>query len=46
MRASVRVVAVLSLSIPGLAWADLWLGAGFGGLHVIFGTLIAKRYGG
>jgi hypothetical protein len=31
---------------PSVAWVDLWLGAGFGGLHVIFGTIIAKRYGG
>jgi hypothetical protein len=31
---------------PARAWADFWLGAGFGGLHVLFGTIIAKRYGG
>ncbi|MEP7353962.1 MAG: hypothetical protein ABI824_12085 [Acidobacteriota bacterium] len=43
------ILAVLLL--PGMGaswstWADLWLGAGFGGLHVIFGTMIARRYGG
>jgi len=27
-------------------WADLWLGAGFGGLHILFGAIIARRYGG
>src|SRR5579862_5134957 len=27
-------------------WADFWLGAGFGGLHILFGTIIARRYGG
>lgn len=29
-----------------LAWADGFMAAGFGGLHVAFGTLIARRHGG
>lgn len=28
------------------AWADGWMAAGFGGLHLIFGALIARRHGG
>jgi len=27
-------------------WADLWLGAGFGGLQIVFGFIIARRHGG
>lgn len=52
---SVRVVpalggAFLALGAIALAtppaWGDIWMAAGFGGLHIIFGGLIARRYGG
>lgn len=38
-------VGVLALVTPA-AWGDAWMAAGFGGLHIAFGTLIARRYGG
>ena len=41
--------AAASLLLPNAAsmiWADVWLGAGFGGLHILFGTIVARRYGG
>ena len=53
--ASVRVVpmmgacfmaaGVAALLIPGLP-ANLMLAAGFGGIHIVFGTVIATNYGG
>jgi len=28
------------------AWSDFWLGLGFGALHIVFGAIIARKYGG
>jgi hypothetical protein len=39
------VVGALALASPA-TWADGWLAAGFGGLHIGFGLLIARRHGG
>ena len=39
------VLGAVALFSPA-GWGDAFMAAGFGGLHVIFGTLIARRYGG
>jgi hypothetical protein len=39
------VLGAVALFSPQ-AWGDAFMAAGFGGLHVVFGTLIARKYGG
>jgi hypothetical protein len=52
---SVRIVPVMGAAFMGLgsvalvaptSWATSLMIAGFGGLHILFGTLIARRHGG
>lgn len=52
---SVRIVPVMGLCFmltgtlalfSPAAWADTYMAAGFGGLHIIFGLLIARKHGG
>jgi hypothetical protein len=38
-------LGALALATPA-AWGDLWMAAGFGGLFIAFGILIARRHGG
>jgi len=45
MGLSFMTVGVLALFTPA-AWGDLWMAVGFGGLHLVFGTVITRRYGG
>ena len=52
---SVRILPALGFSFMAVgsiaflapaAWAGWLLGLGFGGLHIVFGAIIARRYGG
>lgn len=52
---SVRVVPVMGVCFMALGavalfspagWADLFMALGFGGLHILFGLIIARGYGG
>jgi hypothetical protein len=40
------VLAAFSPVFTPMIGPDFWLGFGFGALHVIFGAVIARRYGG
>ena len=52
---SIRVVPLMGLCFMILgavamfspaAWGDAFMAAGFGGLHILFGAIIARRHGG
>jgi hypothetical protein len=52
---SVRAIPLMGIAFMMLGasailtpagWGDAWLAAGFGGLHIGFGILIARRHGG
>lgn len=52
---SVRIVPVMGMAFMAVgtaalfspaAWSTYYMAAGFGGLHLFFGTLIARRHGG
>lgn len=39
------IVGAVALFCPS-AWGDLFMASGFGGLHIAFGAIIARRHGG
>lgn len=52
---SVRIVPLMGVGFMAVgavallgpaAWGNWCMAAGFGGLHIVFGTIIARRYGG
>lgn len=52
---SVRIVPLMGLCImlfggaallSPASWNDAWMAAGFGGVHIVFGAWIARRFGG
>jgi hypothetical protein len=45
MGMSFMALGAVALVWPGV-WPNLFLGLGFGGLHIVFGWIIAKYYGG
>ena len=42
---SLMTLGIVTLMTPP-AWGNFWLGAGFGGLQIAFGSYIARRHGG
>lgn len=43
--ACLMMTGIVALLTPA-AWGNLWMAVGFGGLHIVFGIVIAQRYGG
>ena len=40
------IVCGAGAAVTAPAWGNLWLGTGFGALHIVFGFVIARKHGG
>jgi hypothetical protein len=40
------IVCGAGAALTAPAWGNLWLGTGFGALHIVFGFVIARKHGG
>jgi hypothetical protein len=45
MGGAFMLAGMAALMTPA-AWGDLWMAAGFGGLHIVFGIVIWRKHGG
>jgi len=45
MGALFMLIGVIALVTPP-GWGDVWMAAGFGGLHIVFGAVIWRKHGG
>ena len=45
MGAAFMALGTIAFAAPA-AWGHYFLAAGFGGLHIVFGLIIARDYGG
>ena len=45
MGAAIMLLGVGATLLAG-QWGNVWLGAGFGALHIVFGIIIARKHGG
>ena len=45
MGAAIMLLGAGATLVAG-QWGNLWLGAGFGALHIVFGIIIARKHGG
>ena len=45
MGVAFMLFGAVALALPGPS-RDAWMAAGFGGIHVVFGAALARRYGG